>query len=498
MTDFEKKPAPPLEGWLAEAVALAREHGLHDVLAELTDISGQLGRPVYRITVAGEAMSGTSALIGRLAGPPTGRNSPLGDGTELVEAPALNQDPEADESTRRLAHHGDALVMTTKAIAPFGLTEADFVAGAFGRGHLRRIALVLTQEGQLPEDRRASVMEHIRARAARLDPGIAVFGDRDGLDALRSHLRSWAEAEDRIALRRQQITAQLADVCERMAETGREEEAAARRAAEEAGRDADRADTERAGLRAHIDRRRTEAVTELRERLERERAGLLEELRRSLEESPNAKHWWDTSLSYELHKGLQGVAARQAEWFRHRVEAEALWLTERLSALDTGEGPVTVPTDRDPDALLEIDEPVRQRLHLEDLGGKKLLYRLGPVGAALVTAVALPGMAVPIVLFGSAAGLVAGDARFHRLAERQRSTVREALTRIVRQAVEEFADTAARHVRSVYHDLAEHSLTPRHDEDADSAPEGPSLAVSAAALRARLPAGAEATGPNHD
>ncbi|KNB53844.1 hypothetical protein [Streptomyces caatingaensis] len=515
MPDSGQDPALPLEACLAEAEALARDHGLHGVLAELAGMTGQLHRPACRIVVAGEAMSGAPELTGRLAGPGaeasvvqegTGkfpaprlllRSSPLGEDVELVEAPALNQAAEADELACRLAHHADALVMTTRAVAPFGRTETDFADRALGRGRLRRVALVLTGEDRLPEDRRAPVREHVRARAERLGPGIAVLGDRDGLDALRALVRSWTGAEDRQASRRRQIAAQLADLCARMAATGRRDEAAARRAAEErAGRDAAGADAERAGLRMHVDRRRTEAVTELRGRLERERTGLLEELRRSLAESPDAGHWWDTSLSYELHRGLLDVAGRQAEWFGHRLETEARWLAERLSALEGA--PVAAQDTAAPDALLELDEPVRQRLHLQDLGGRKLLYqRLGPVGAGLLAAVALPGPALPVALIGGAAALAAGETRFQRLAEHQRQAVGEALTRIVRQAVEEFADAAARHLRSAYRDLAENALAPPRHEPGAPAPEGLSLSAAAARLRARLPAGTEPTPRDH-
>lgn len=528
---------PPLGSWLEEAGELAREHSLEALHRVIESLTAQAAWPAFRVTVAGEAMSGKSSLINKLLGrsllpeshpvsvPITvvagtdervellcgdgvrrydlgGEawraaaaerddsdpakalhavrvvvdNRLLGDGAmELIEAPRLNFSAEAEELTRRTVRISDALVMTTKAVAPLGLTEAGFVAEAVTRGHLPHATLVLTMADLLrPEDRQETV-ENIVTRAARVDTrlGVAVgphHEDDADLGTLRSRLTEWSAESELHGLRQRQIAAQLADHVGGMAEVGRAALRAARLNAEEreVARRKDVAESDRlqlvwADIQVKFDERRSAAAAELRKRLDSARDELLSELRVSVEEAPDAKWWWDTSLSFMLRQGLERQVKRQEHWLHGRVADDVAWLDERLSAVGAGDAPIGYGgSDR-----LDVNEPVRNRLHVQDLRGKSVLYRLGPAGAALLAAMVIPGVGLPIALIGAGAAAAAGGARLRQLAEEQRTAVNKALGHIVDQAVDEVAGDAGHRLRDIYSGISDQALERRRAWQAD-------------------------------
>ncbi|MFI2426011.1 hypothetical protein ACH5A7_18220 [Streptomyces sp. NPDC018955] len=519
---------PCLASWLEDAGELARHHGLEAVRRDIEVLAAQAARPSFRVTVAGEAASGKSSLVNRLLGRSVlpedhpvavpvsvvagtdecvellhgdevrryawgeeawraaagGRDGDdpaeaphavrvvvddrlLGDGAvELIEAPRLNSSLVGDELARRTVRISDALVMTTKAIAPLGLTEAGFLGEAVGRAHLPHVTLVLTMTDLLGREDRRKTVENVVTRAARVDPRLGVsvgphHEDEADLAVLRSRISAWATADERHDLRRRQIAAQLADQLRRMADIGREALRAARLRAEEREEtrreelaEADRMRLERAGARVEFDERRSSAVAELGRRLDSAHDELLGELRTSLEAAPDAKWWWDTSLSLVLRHGLERLAKRQEHWLHARVADDVAWLEERVSATG-GEG---TPIGYDGSDRLDVNEPARNRLHVQDLRGKDALYRFGPAGAALLAALVIPGVGLPIALIGAGAAAVAGGVRFRQLEEEQKAVVDEALRHIVDQAVDEFTGDAGHRLRDIYAEISDRAL----------------------------------------
>ncbi|MFD9430892.1 hypothetical protein [Streptomyces sp. NPDC060002] len=519
---------PPLASWLEEAGELARDHGLEALRRGVESLTAQAAWPAFRVTVAGEAASGKSSLINKLLGRsllpeshPVGvpitvvagtderielfcgdevhqydlgeeawrsavadrddsdpakalqavrvvvDNWLLGDGAmEVIEAPRLNFDASADELTRRTVRISDALVMTTKAVAPLSLTEAGFVEEAVGRGHLPQATLVLTMMDLLRPEDRPETVQNIVTRAARVDTRLDVavgphHEDDADLDTLRSRLKEWSAASERHHLRQRRIAAQLADHVGGMAEVGRAALRAARLSAQEreAARRRDVAEGDRlrlvwADIQVTFEERRSAAAAELRKRLDAARDELLTELRTSLEAAPDAKWWWDTSLSLMLRHGLERQVKRQEHWLHGRVADDVAWLDEQMSSVGAGGAPIGYAgSDR-----LDVDEPARNRLHVQDLRGKSALYRLGPAGAALLAATVIPGVGLPIALIGAGAAAVAGAARFRQLAEEQRAAVKEALCHLVDQAVDEVSGDAGHRLRDIYADISGRAL----------------------------------------
>jgi hypothetical protein len=167
------------------------------------------------------------------------------------------------------------------------------------------------------------------------------------------------------------------------------------------------------------------------------------------------------------------------------------------------------------DAIDALRAPVAEpgELELDDLRRRRLIYRLGPSGAALIGLLLIPGVGPFAAIGASVTATVLGEVTLRKTLEQQRKAVQGQLSGVVDQAIGVFGETVSERLRDLYDQLLDEAVGARQRWHADqlaalstrvlpdeSLPPWGAIAESARSLAAEIatavsPAGAEPSPP---
>ncbi|GGQ48186.1 P-loop NTPase family protein [Couchioplanes azureus] len=523
--------AAALGAWLARARRLTDGSALAGVADDLNAIQRHTTRPAFRVVVAGERGRGKTTLVNQLlggdvvaadspvpvlvvgdttdwlevrrdgaaeTGPATAaawaslRERPPDEGSvvrrgtphalltgldvELLDTPGCNDaDPDVPASVRTAVRGADATLMVLSATAALSLTETRFLREFVLAADIPLIALVLSRLDQVEADERDQVLAYVTSRAAGISPRLAVLPGPDlrdghGAGPVASWLTANARHGDRVRLRTEQLSAQLARVMGGLADL-------ATTAADAATLDADtRAeDVAKARLaltdellafdeiRVELRRRQNAAAARFRGHLAGTRERLAEILRYELYHHPEPRTWWERDLPYRLRRELATAAKEYEKSLLGGVQLDLQWLRRQLAErfrIEPSGLDVTLTSLRAP----QVDP---DDLKLGDLRNRRIAYRVGPLGLALLIGTLSAGFFPFASLGATAAGVVFGEVLLRGAVDNQRRVAERHLAGLVDRAVSEFGLGVAEAIRSLYDQLVDEAVQQRKQWYAD-------------------------------
>jgi hypothetical protein len=422
-----------------------------------------------------------------LAEPPTGTGpvrryltGALLDGLDLevVDTPGDNDlDADVVEAVRVAVAAADAVIMVVAATAALSLTETHFLVEYVLDAQVPHVLLVVTKLDLVEPGERDRVWAYILDRAATIAPQLAVLpGPEPGNPGAVEDIRAWlAAACGRAGRSRQraiQLANQIAGCLDEVAVVAGEGERTASLDAEERQV---RIDAERSALaadllvfdeyRIELRRRQSDAANRFRGHLEAARTYLVDSLQYDLRHSSDPGTWWERDLPYRLRRELATLAREYEKSLLATVEADLGWLNKQLSQR-FGTAPAGL---REVVGALTAPAAEPSTMDLPNLRSRKLAYRLGPSGLALLGVLLIPGIGPLASIGASIAGTVLGEVKLRTEIDQQRRLVEQRLTGLVDRAVGEFGATVSKRLRRLYDQLIDEAVKLRQSWYADRA-----------------------------
>lgn len=423
---------------------------------------------------------------------------PLLDGLdlEIVDTPGGNDlDTEVVESVRVAAATADAVIMVVAATAALSLTETHFLVEYVLDAQVPHVVLVVSKLDLVEAGERERVLAHVVDRAAATAPGIVVLPgptpssmNDNEVAAIRAWLAEASGPAQRSRLRASQLARQLAASLDRVVVLVQQ---AQRSAALDAQQRADEAAAARAQLaeellvfdeyRIELRRRQSDAANRFRGHLEAARTYIVDLLQFDLRHSSDPGTWWERDMPYRLRRELATLGREYEKSLLATAEVDLTWLNKQL-AQRFGSAPAAL---REVVGALATPAAEPSALDLPDLRNRKLAYRLGPAGVALVGILLIPGVGPLATIGASIAGTVLGEVKLRAEIDRQRKYVEQRLAGLVDRAIGEFGTTVAERLRRLYDQLLDEAVRLRQSWYTDrtaalARPALPSTAISSA------------------
>jgi hypothetical protein len=455
-------------GWTGRSVAprptdessRANEEG---VTAGSADPGGRWGEPGDSSVLAFRLRSSCTELVA--------------PGVELISVSPPAPDSALDPSNRQWTaiYSADSVILVVQATAAMAQAETALLAVLPRAGIPADRVLILVSRLDLVEaDERAGVLGYVKNRADQISPSFAILpGDAvaspDAEPASESTLvasaRDWVTAAalaDPAPARASQLAGQLTGCLRQVADGALEAAGQARREKEQEAAAASAAATELADdlrdfdvIREDIRGRHNAALAEFLRQREQFAAKLVQDILHQLDASADPADWWERELPYQLQHRLSWLDQQVRQTLQRRVTQSAQSLAEQLSSR-FGVEPrqltgVTVPEPMAPAA----DGPEFGRRDtrvgsLRSLRSRRVLYRMGPPGVALLAFLVVPGIG-PIAGLGASligAGLM--EIRLRSLADEQRIEIRKRLPGLLDKVLNAYGDQVYEALGKVY------------------------------------------------
>ncbi|GAA1261725.1 hypothetical protein GCM10009677_11690 [Sphaerisporangium rubeum] len=409
---------------------------------------------------------------------------------------------------RSVLASADAVVMPVTATSAMTMTDMTFLEELFRLGvSPARVLVVLSRLELVEEDDRAEVLNYVTRRAAKLSPLLTVVPAEVAAEQeIAAGVRAWITDTILPTAR----TARIEHIGRRITQCLASVRATAEQAMRDAAAERERLAGETAGHRSRVaDRLRifdelavdvqskqNQVLDDLRRERDRFREELTASVLHQVDRAGDPKEWMEAELPYQLETRLAAWDGNvrkvlHATTGRHLDEvtgalATSFGLRLDLRAEPLGTGPAI---------------PVMGDIRLDDLRQRKLLYRMGPTGVALLAALLVPGFGPPAALIASLVGTGLAEVRLRTLVNEQRALLRKRLPGVVDAALDPHTDTITDHLSRVYrhvHDevlrlrnqwratMAEPAVTPL-----PAAPDWPAVVAGAEELTATIRAGAD-------
>lgn len=370
---------------------------------------------------------------------------------------------------RSVLASADAVVMPVTATSAMTMTDMSFLEELFRLGASpARVLIVLSRLELVEEDDRADVLRYVTKRAAKLSPLLTVVPAKVETEQETSAgVRAWitdailpTARTARIEHIGRRLTLCLAGVHEVAGNAIRDAAAEReRRQKETAAHQSQLADRLRTfdELAVDVQGRQNQVLDDLRRERDRFREELTASLLHQVDRAGDPKDWMETELPYQLETRLQAWDGNVRKVLhtttgRHLDEVTGILTTSFGLRLDLrpepfGAGPAI---------------PVMGDIRLDDLRQRKLLYRMGPTGVALLAALLVPGFGPPAALIASLVGTGLAEVRLRTLVNEQRALLGKRLPGIVDAALDPHTDTITEHLGRVYRHVHDEVLRLRN------------------------------------
>ncbi|MYW02137.1 dynamin family protein, partial [Streptomyces sp. SID3343] len=396
---------------------------------------------------------------------------------EIVDTPGINagrgkgsaaeeSDRRTEDLVRRTVAASDAVLMVVSASAPLGLSETAFLEEEVIARHVPRITVVVSKLDTVDEDEREDIVDYLGGRVRRISPTLEVLAGPHREDAapvagVYEQLRRYTASGGRRSMRSRQTAGQLLSLLDEMAQVGKDGLAAASldrverlRTAEESEVEIDRMAAEWGKVRVELQQRRTGTAEKFREHLHSSRGDLLETLRYELERSPDSRTWWERDLPYRLRRELTALAKKFESQLHSSVQSDVAWLDAKMKA-HFGRG-TRYRMEKVEQLSTDFELGEAESLGLKDLKSRKLAWRIGPTGVAVLGMLLIPltggASALPMGagMAASAGGMVLGEVKSGSLTDQQRAQASKALEPTVEEVLGGFAEEVSARLHTLY------------------------------------------------
>ncbi|MFE5331973.1 dynamin family protein [Embleya sp. NPDC056575] len=396
---------------------------------------------------------------------------------ELVDTPGVNAgrgkgedaedlDRRTEDLVRRTVAASDAVLMVVSASAPLGLSETAFLEEEVIARHVPRITVVVSKLDTVDEDEREDIVDYLGGRVRRISPTLRVLAGPHREDAspaagVYARITEYTTSGGRRSMRSRQTAGQLLALLDEMAGLGRDGlataalgEAERRRAVEESEVEIDRMAGEWGRVRVELQQRRTQTSEKFREHLQLSRGDLLDTLRYELERAPDARTWWERDLPFRLRRELTALAKKFEAQLHSSVQADVQWLDAKMK-LHFGRGS-GYRLEKVEQLSTEFELGEAESLGLKDLKSRKLAWRIGPTGLAVLGALLIPltggvaALPMGASMAASAGGMVLGEVKSTSLTEAQRAQAMKALEPMVEEVLGGFSEEVSKRLHTLY------------------------------------------------
>lgn len=389
-------------------------------------------------------------------------------GIELVSVPAPEPDStESGSPGHRAAQDAarwaalasaDAVIMVVQAAAAMTRTETILLGELLRRIPADRALVAVARLDLVEEGERCPVLNHVRDRAVGVSPEVAVLPavpEAHGEPEVAQAVRDWIAtavlpevgtarvrqlAGQLIACLRQVDASAAAAVSEAEREQARWDEGA--RAAEAARSDQMRGFDH---IREDIRGRHIAALAEFLKDREQFATRLSTELLHQLDANSDPADWWAKELPYQLDARLPALSQQVTAALQQLVSADAQAVAAEL---DSRFG--VRPRQLTGLAVPEPRTPAPAGPGPKSLQGRRLLYRAGPPGAALLAVLVIPGIGPVAALGASLVGIGLAEVKLRGLAEEQRKEIRMRLPALLDNLLNTYGDEVSKAVDAVY------------------------------------------------
>lgn len=451
--------APGAEAGLELQYADGRSESRPAVASSWQDLDEAAGRD------GGEALIGVRVLV---ADPELARLD-----VEIVDTPGVNagagaetDDDAAQDLVRRTVAASDAVFMVVSASAPLGISETSFLEEEVIARHVPRITVVVSKLDTVDDDEREDIVDYLGGRVRRIAPTLEALAgphreDDAPLAGVRARLEEYAVSGGRRAMRARQTAGQLLGLLEEMTELARQGVAAGalgveekRQAAEVLEVEIDHMTAEWGKVRVELQRRRGATAEKFREHLGQSQEELLGVLRYEMDRAPDPKTWWERDLPFRLRRELTALAKKYEGQLHSSVQADLQWLDAQMKR-HFGAG-TTHKVDKAEQLSTEFELHEAEQLGLKDLKSRKLAWRIGPSGVAVLGMLLIPltgGLSTIPMGAGMAAsvgGMVLGEVKSGSLTEQQRGQAAKALEPAIEELLSGFAQQVSDRLYELY------------------------------------------------
>ncbi|MDI2127451.1 dynamin family protein [Yinghuangia seranimata] len=391
---------------------------------------------------------------------------------EIVDTPGVNaglagdtDDDKAQDLVRRTVAASDAVFMVVSASAPLGISETSFLEEEVIARHVPRITVVVSKLDTVDEDEREDIVDYLGGRVRRISPVLEVLAgphreDSAPIAAVRARLEEYAQSGGRRAMRARQTAGQLLALLEEMGELARGgvadsalSEEDKRRAAEEAEVQIDNMTAEWGKVRVELQKRRSTTAEKFREHLATSQEELMGVLSYEMERTPDPKTWWERDLPFRLRRELTGMAKKYEGQLHSSVQADLQWLDAQMKR-HFGKG-TQLKVDKAEQLSTDFELNEAEDLGLKDLKSRKLAWRIGPSGIAVLGMLLIPltgGLSMPMGagMAASVGGMVLGEVKSGSLTDGQRAAAAKALEPAVEQVLSGFSEQVSERLYTLY------------------------------------------------
>jgi hypothetical protein len=317
---------------------------------------------------------------------------------------------------------------------------------------------VVARMDLVEEDERSGLLDHVRDRARHISASLEVQPRRpeaSGERELAQSIRDWITTvilPNASTARARQLSRQLVFCLRHIA-------ASAAVAAREAEREQARRDEEAAAadvaltddlrefdhIREDIRGRHNAALAEFLTERELFASRLSADLLHQLDANPDPAEWWAKELPYQLDTRLPPLSQQVRLSLQQRVSQDAHALATGLSAKFGVQ-----PQQLTGLAVPEPTVPAPAEFDFKDLRKRRLLYRAGPPGVALVAVLVIPGIGPIAALGASLVGIGLAEVKLRSLAEEQRAEIRKRLPALLDNLLNTYGDQVSAAVDEIY------------------------------------------------
>ncbi|WP_406296122.1 dynamin family protein [Embleya sp. NBC_00888] len=396
---------------------------------------------------------------------------------ELVDTPGINagrgkgedaeeHDRRTEDLVRRTVSASDAVLMVVSASAPLGLSETAFLEEEVIARHVPRITVVVSKLDTVDEDEREDIVDYLGGRVRRISPTLQVLAgphreDLSPVAGVLERITEYSTSGGRRSMRSRQTAGQLLALLGEMAQVGRDGLAAAelgaaerQRAAERSEVEIDRMSSEWGKVRVELQQRRTQTAEKFREHLQLSRGDLLDTMRYEMERAPDPRTWWERDLPFRLRRELTALAKKFEAQLHSSVQADVQWLDAKMK-LHFGRGS-GYRLEKVEQLSTEFELGEAESLGLKDLKSRKLAWRIGPTGLAVLGALLIPltggvsALPMGASMAASAGGMVLGEVKSTSLTEAQRAQAMKALEPMVEEVLGGFSEEVSKRLHTLY------------------------------------------------
>lgn len=377
---------------------------------------------------------------------------------ELHERQPLDAaDTELEELVSRSLEGADLVIHVIDACAPLTRADALLLSRCIALG--LPLIPVLWKGDLLAADELETVREYLKSRLEDEIPGVLVEGGRGQTDDLRRAIAAAIDATDFRAVRRLQDRTFLLMTLGQIEEAALASLEAKSLDSDELTRRRDRRGDELelqnlawAEIEQRLTARRQQVDQELRRSLAGSQTALLELLSFELEKTSDIQSWWNRELPHRLRREMKNLTGQVSSTLTREVAAD--WRACQQELQRRFQLPSAAPPGGAERELAPVDVDLPSLL-LADMGKLRIATRIGTATTILLAAGALAsaGLAGATLAIGTLAGLGA-EQLAQRRTRQDRSAVADELERLVGKAWLSFETQVSELLRAGYQDLA--------------------------------------------